>query len=198
MVIRLVVLLVTMVTSATCFGQGAKPTYREINKAYKVYLSQALGTSPKALISMLTIADHQAVISEEEEAALYDIFDNLSPLEKRLLAGDRQSLRLAFALFNISNGHFSESLDIIIGQTIKKYPLLFTQELHRAQLDMLMLPGILGNCGDELTDDFPAQCKELKARYDALHGVRSKKHRELLQACLAQLKESSDRICQAF
>jgi len=62
-----------------------------------------------------------------------EIGDNLMTLEKQVLKGQRNSVKVAFRMFTISDGAFTEWLQIMLGKLITKNPEMFLEELkvHR-------------------------------------------------------------------
>ena len=132
----------------------------------------------------------------EHEADTY-IYENLLPLEARILKGDQQSLNLAIRLFTIVGGAFSEDLDIILGKAIRPYPKQFLTALATASYKPELL-GLLGNCGEEFVDRQVARCKELTKRKAAIQRVHSLELQKVKLRCIDELSQQVKKECKAF
>jgi hypothetical protein len=109
-------------------------------------------------------------------------------LEDRIKAGQRNSIKLAFSLFTISDASFSEALDIMLGKMIRKYPHLFLQELLIHRSFVTRLDALLGNLGEEFVDDEIGERNELKLRLEAIKSVNDRKLINIKLDCIRELE----------
>jgi hypothetical protein len=120
------------------------------------------------------------------------LFEDLLLLEIQVISADREAVRLAFRLFAESDGHYSETLCIMLGRLIRIDPALFLQELedHRKQIPHIddLLGGLLGNHGDAYVDRFRAREYETERRIKALMTVTDPRLKKLRDKCVAELK----------
>lgn len=116
------------------------------------------------------------------------INQNTDTLADRMKAGSRTAIRLAFRLMGLAQGDFEETLDIELGGIIRVHPELFLDELHQYGGDSFCSDGLVGNTGPQLIDNPKDDLKEMKARLEALRGVKKPELKTLRDLC-AQVLE---------
>lgn len=109
-------------------------------------------------------------------------------IEKHAMAGDLAALNQAFALYASTNAAFTEELDIAIGASILRNPKNFLIALKKNRSKVPNLSGVLGNLGNDFTDDFKRQKIELKKRLTAIHSIKDESLRASREECEVELR----------
>jgi hypothetical protein len=127
------------------------------------------------------------------------LFEDLELLDVQIAAGDREAIRLALRLTSESDGHYAETLGIMLGRLVRINPQLFLEEFQ-SQRDKIarsegVLASALGNYGMAYVDRLQAKEYETERRIHALKRVTDPDLRPLrdrcvniLEAHLAQLR----------
>lgn len=121
------------------------------------------------------------------------LYDDLGLLERQILALDREAVRLAFRLHPTSDGHYAETLDIVLGLVIRLDPRTFLEEL-KSSVRQVALDSLVGNLGWAYVDRSDAQAYEVELRAKALRSVTDPALLTVRDACLAHLERKSDRL----
>lgn len=119
------------------------------------------------------------------------IYMNIDVCEKMIKNRCRHSVRLAFKLLNLSDGAFSESLFIILGNLIRIDPGMFLSELcNHYSIIQGNLISILGNYGPSFHDrPTMDSITETRLRINALRGVYKKSLIALRDKCIDKLEK---------
>ena len=138
--------------------------------------------------------DHASLVSSAQYssgAAAPDRLDqDLAILAVQVISADREAVRLAFRLYSESDGHYSETLDIMLGRLIRIDPVLFLQELV-ASRRVKRLDSLLGNLGPQFVDRFQAGEYETEERTKALQSVQAPELRRVRDECVLVLQGAS-------
>jgi hypothetical protein len=132
---------------------------------------------------------------EIEREALELFYTNSRILERQVISGDAESVRLAFRLFSITDSAYTEELDILLGKLIRINPKLFLRELVANQDLIGTLEGLLGNEGEEYVDRLKAQCLENRLRQKALQSVTNPSLRRKRDDCVNELDRQWRTYC---
>lgn len=135
-----------------------------------------------ATIATLLLAAGSETFAAPPSATEADVL----ALESSALAGKREAIRSLFNLQTRSDGAVSADIDIVLGNTIRKYPQMFLEELKRAEKKD-RLDALVGNTGPDLVDRLEEQAVELKSRRAALRAVREASLFEVRDACIREL-----------
>jgi len=133
-----------------------------------------------------------------------NIYKNLKIIEKEIYKENQNCIKLAFRLFTISDGAFSEVLNIILGKLININPEIFLQEL-KTHYHLVSLTHLVSNFRPEYVDDFPKQLVETERRIAALKSVNIKdlldykeksieeltKNKQSLQSLISNIKNGN-------
>lgn len=117
--------------------------------------------------------------------------EEISVLQTSAKTGDRAAIRKLFTLYPYSDGAVSEDIDVALGQTIRKHPQIFLEELNRSGRANCerCIPSLVGNTGEELVDRLQAQVNELDKRKKALRSVHQKSLEKLRDKLIRILNE---------
>lgn len=121
-----------------------------------------------------------------------EIMADFPILENQVNQEKRNSVKLAFRLFTISDGFFTESLQILLGNLIQKNPEMFLQELKLHQHLCHELPIL--NFGPKFVDKFDEHSKEAERRIKALQTVNSPDLINLRDRCIGELQYKQERV----
>ena len=69
-------------------------------------------------------------------------------LERQIISGDRQAIRLAFSLTSVADGAYEEDLEIILGSLLRINPKLFIDVLTEFYNTFAEIDGLVGNEGE--------------------------------------------------
>lgn len=118
-----------------------------------------------------------------------NIYNNLKTLEKQVLKGDKNSVKLAFRLNTISDGAFTEWLQEMLGQTINTHPKLFLTQLKKHIHLFENINSLVSNYGQDYADSWDKQISETKRRLKSLKTVNSSKLSAVKKRCLKSLNK---------
>jgi len=123
------------------------------------------------------------------------MLETLSILEKEIYASDRNSVKIAFRLFTISDGLLTEDLCIILGHFICINPKMFLEELkeHRHLVSFIM-DSLLGNLGEEYVDKMEASYLEMIRRIKCIEGVKDNSLLQMKDECLKELNKAKKEL----
>ncbi len=93
----------------------------------------------------------------------------MSALRSQVSAAEQTSVRLGFRMRNISDGAFTEDLNIILGRLIHIDPELFLFELDA--VDPVYVSGLVGNFGEDFVDQLEESCEEKDRRVESLKHI---------------------------
>jgi hypothetical protein len=116
------------------------------------------------------------------------IMAHLDVLEKRMKSGDRASFNLAYQLYTISDGEFSEDLAEMLDKPIHSNPQLFLEELQENQAGLQQtgrFEDLLTFMGTQFADQAGQPLKEYQSRIRALRQVRKPGLKALRDKCIA-------------
>lgn len=156
----------------------------KIVQAWQRYVKSSSSANAHTVYDLLSSVDHHKFNIQTQ---LFE--ENLSILERRVITSNRNSVRLAFLLFTVSDGDFSEELDIMLGKLIRLNPNLFLQELKAHREIVARIDALVGNFGPEFVDKEEDQKKEAELRIAALKSVRKKELADVKDECVRALEK---------
>lgn len=176
------------------YGQEreAKIDWERIKRAGETYF--ACPSSENALKLYLSLPEEDIINYGDEGIKIIEFISdnkNLDILEKHILESDRNAVKAAFRLFNISDGWFAHRLDKALGDLIRINTKLFLEELknHRNITFVIRRGPPVYPLGDEYVDRFEARKSEIKLRIKALESIEDKDLIEIRDECIKKLKE---------
>lgn len=154
---------------------------------WNIFISNPTEETALKVYNLLPEKGH--VRKEDNDLILEEnIFQNLNILEKQILEENKNSIKLAFRLFTISDGAFTDELNIILGQLIKLNPELFLIELNEYN-HLVILGGLLCNYGPEYYDS-KTNCKmETEERINKLSTIEKDELIKIRDKCIEVLAE---------
>jgi len=170
----------------------AKIDWERIKEAGEAYF--ACPSSENALKLYLSLPEEDIGNRRSEGSKVRRFISddkNLNILEKRIHESDRNAVKAAFRLFNISDGWFSHRLDWALGDLIRINTKLFLEELknHRNITFVIRRGPPVYPVGDEYVDRFEARKSETKLRIKALESIKDKDLTEIRDECIENLKK---------
>jgi len=176
------------------YGQEreTKVDWEKIKGAGDAYF--ACPSSENALKLYLSLPEEDIINYGDEGIKIIEFISdhkNLNILEKHIHAGDRNAVKAAFRLFNISDGCFALSLDKALGDLIRINTKLFLEELknHRDIVYIIRRGPPVYPVGDEYVDRFEARKSEINLRIKAFESIKDKDLIEIRDECIKGLKE---------
>jgi hypothetical protein len=112
-------------------------------------------------------------------------------LDSQLLKGDALAFQIAFRMLNVSDGAFSEDLNVSLGKSIQKNAKKFLQFLKAEHGEKYCPVGLVKNLGESDLDEKILKA-EFKKRIKALSAVKDKSLTRNRDACLNAFKEIQD------
>ena len=170
----------------------AKVDWERIKEAGEAYF--ACPSSENALKLYLSLPEEDIInYGDEGSKVIRFISDdkNLNILEKHIHESDRNAVKAAFRLFNISDGWFAHRLDKALGDLIRINTKLSLEELknHRNITFVIRRGPPVYPLGDEYVDRFEARKSEIKLRIKALESIKDKDLIEIRDECIENLKK---------
>jgi len=173
--------------------------WEQFSASLRDYFDYPTPKNAKIAYQYLPASGHVRMKGLEIERETLELFNtNSRILERQVISGDAESVRLAFRLFSITDAAYTEELDILLGKLIRINPKLFLRELVANQnLVIGNLEGLLGNEGEEYVDRFKAQCLENSLRRKALQSVTDSLLTRKRDECLNELDRQWQTYCAA-
>jgi hypothetical protein len=166
---------------------------------FQTYADYPTDSNAKKVIALLPKHSHVKYTGAKEEKETHNvIYDDyqLRMLDRQVLSGDPQSVRLAFNLMAIADGGFAEELDIILGTLIRINPKLFLQGLNEYDILVERIDALVGNQGDQYVDRLKAQCYDMNLRINALRKVNDPKLKGVRDKCIESLRHQIKEYCR--
>jgi len=133
---------------------------------------------------------------------LFDfVLDNLSVLARQIFAGDRNAVKLGFALYDYSSGLFTMEIDAMMADSIRFNPKIFLEELKAAPNGKRIKELGFPLCESRLNSSDnreEAHRYELEMRIKALETVTNAELLDLRDRCLREIRECLERQNQDF
>jgi len=169
--------------------------------AFQIYADYPIDSNALKVIALLPKQSHVRYTGAKEEKEtidfIYDAYE-LGMLERQVISGNYQAVRLAFNLIAIADGGFAEDLDIMLGILIRINPKLFLEGLNEFHGLIGNIDGLVGNKGALYVDRLKGQCFEEKLRINALLKVREIKLENVREECIKVLQDQMREYCKDF
>jgi hypothetical protein len=153
---------------------AAEVDWNEVTARYTAYIENPNDETARRLLAVLPeeAALEGAPESEWREGNAF-IFakERFLILERLVRAGNTDSIKIAFRLQAISDGHNSELIYRALGALIVEKPRLFLLCLKENLQYVMRLDALLGNLGPQYVDAPERQLAELRRRREAISSV---------------------------
>lgn len=171
--------------------------WQAVKQAFRAYVEYPTSEHAVHVVALLPPKHVAYSGSPEEQETLAFVQEpwQWGMLERQVISRDREAVTLAFRLFTLSDGDFTEMLDILLGSLIRIDPELFLEELFDARSYVSRLDGLLGNEGDVYVDRLSAQCLENRYRVYALSQISTVSLQALRDECIGVLDEIFAQSC---
>jgi len=171
--------------------------WEQLADALRAYFEYPSSENAKAAYQCLPKSGHANMFGLDIEKETLELFyTNARLLERQVISGDAEAVRLAYRLFSITDSAYTEELDVLLGKLIRINPRLFLSELRENQ-KLVGLGGLLGNHGDEYVDLIRAQCLENRLRWKALKSVTDSSLLRKRDECIRELDRQWQAYCSA-
>ena len=167
------VLTLGILYSANAQNYLIKASYdsEKLNTAWNNYIQNPLGENALKVYNLLPKKGQ--VRKEDADLNLQNkIYNNLKIVETQILYGDKNNIKLAFRLFTISDGAFSEWLQEMLGESINHNPKIFLTELKEHSHLFENFDSLVGNFSEEFADNLGKQITETKKRIESLKTIK--------------------------
>jgi hypothetical protein len=172
-----------------------KVDWTNIKKQFDIYLDYPSTENAYRFYESLPKLDFRAP-SEMGSQVIRYIFDNFEKVEKQIWASDRNAVKVAIRLYNISDGWYAETIDSALGEFIRINPKLFLEELkNHLSLGRFSdgdFPVLQGNMSIYSKRDVTYQY-ELEMRIKALKSVKDKALVSVRDRCVEQIRDYIER-----
>ena len=157
-----------------------------LRQRFRAYQKKTSDRNAELLYEALPEKGH-IKLEDSEMEVIGEIADNLMTLEKQVLKGQRNSVKVAFRMFTISDGAFTEWLQIMLGNLITENPEMFLEELKTHLHLCRELP--IYNLGSEFVDKLDKRIDEYKLRINALETVSANDLADIKERCIELLEK---------
>ena len=181
------VLSVALATLVSVPDVGAETSWDKIGKAWEEYLEYPSKDNCVALYQSLPNSRSELNYESDANGIGDSLFKNLDMLDYQISVGDRDATRIGFKLLTVADGHFGETLDIILGAIIRVDPQMFLEELHNHRHLIVRLDALVGDFGYPFIDRFTADGLETELRIQALQSVQVDSLMEIRNRCIDEL-----------
>lgn len=175
--------------------QEQKVDWTNIKKQFDIYLNYPSTENAHKFYETLPKSE-QPESSEMGAQVTSYIFHNFEMVEKQVWSSDRNSVKVAFRLYNISDGAFAEWIQSALGEFIRINPKLFLEELKNhlniGRFSGGDFPVLQGNMSIYSRRDAAYQY-ELEMRIKALMSVKDKALISVRDRCVEQIRDYIER-----
>jgi hypothetical protein len=156
-------------------------------KVWEEYIANPNSEDAQKIYSMLPDGKDKEITLQVEVRPL--ISESLNVLERQIFSGDRDSLKIAFRLFTISDTALEQELGTLLGNLIRFNTKAFLEEYkdHRELVPYLSL--VVCSFQFNVTGDTSGQELEKKARIKALEYIDDENLKEIKKECIKTLKK---------
>jgi hypothetical protein len=186
--------------SSAATGQDIKTVdWPKLRIVFESYVNYPTSVNAATVIVLLPKNAHVKFTNQAQEQDTLNFIssaDQIRMLERQVISGDREAIRLAFNLFAVADGAFAEDLCIMLGSLIRINPKLFLEELNEFQGLTLPIHALVGNVGYMYIDRMKARCYEEQLRIDSLSKVKEPKLNSLRDRCIESLREGLKSYCK--
>jgi hypothetical protein len=170
----------------------------KIMNAAQIYFASPTSENTRRFYAVLPTkkGDWDNIKGDFEKVCSF-IFDNLDVLNKQVLKPDRNAVKIAVCLFNISDGIYSEWLDSMLGDLIRVAPKMFLEETRRRFAELkergfqdigyILCNGAILDGESTASDE--AKRNELELRIIALETVKDANLAGLRDECIAIIRK---------
>ena len=146
-------IFVLLLFLAPLIANGEETNWKGVENALESYVKNP-SSSNATIAANLLPSEHapwgQYSPSSGASKIIYGNVSRFEVLERQVNVGHPESVRLAFKLFSISDGAFTEDLIILLGHLIRKNTSLFLEELQNNPLANDYYLGFFGQQRREL------------------------------------------------
>jgi hypothetical protein len=162
--------------------------WESLDVAWQAYMEKPSALNADRVYNVLptTIPD-RIPTSEIGSRVDKSIYRNLHKLKTQIRLRKRSAVRVAFRLMTIADGDLTESLDDILGSSIRTAPKLFLQELQNHHSLIRDLEGLLNSGGDDPTEKQSGWNKEHQERIKVFRSVKDENLVGIRDECIAAL-----------
>jgi len=169
--------------------------WRALDYAWKAFVNYPSSDNANRVYNLLPDQryrgkDDPSVLEKECRDSIYK---DLAILGNEVIGANREAVKLAFKLFTISDGAFSESICITLGDLIRINPEMFLEELKNHRKYVSRISTVLGNLGYVFVDRYEAHKYAINQRIKALKSVTNPMLSEMRLECLEVLNKINDR-----
>ena len=195
MLLRPITFVLLLVNSA-CYGEVTD--WVEVEDALREYANYPSSENANRASSALPLEHAQWGEHSPASRSSEFIYDSsqFSMLSHQVAVGHSESVRLAFKLFSISDGAFTEDLQVILGGLVRSHPELFLRELIDSSISQIYFDGLVLNDGAAFVDRLAAQCLEARRKADALNTVSDGEFAESKERLISIIDEFVSALCK--
>jgi hypothetical protein len=195
---KIPILFLVLLLPVREIGAQSVSPWENLKAAYAAYVKNPSARNAKKVSEIVpqcanppagtpgSSSGESAGVSDQEDAEDY-LMAHLGTLEKRMKEGNRASFQLAYQLFSISDGEFSEELAEILDKPIHSNPELFLEELKENQAELQQsgrFENLLTFMGPQFADQAGQPLKEYQSRIRALRKVRKASLKTFRDQCI--------------
>jgi hypothetical protein len=184
--INVILLIFGFLGQVNCQNYLIKAHYDsvELKKAWINYKYNQSEENALKVYNLLPEKGHVGGVDSDRDLE-EQIYQNLNIVYSQILNKNKNSIKLAFRSYTISDGAFTEELDIILGDLINIDPKLFLLEL-KTHLHLVYLSGL--TCNFNYEEDLTKLVLEADKRIKSLESVNDSALIDTRDKCLKELK----------
>jgi hypothetical protein len=175
--------------SSPSLGKQETVHWQIIKNAFDKYLDYPSTENATLLCDVLPQEDIKN-LGEDYGVSEY-LYKNYEILAYEMKCGDKNAVKAAFSLFNISDGAFTEEIEWSLAELIRIQPKLFLEELelHKNGYFIREVDYPLFGEGIIFLDKMRAQTLESEMRIKALESVTDERLRPIRDECIKRLND---------
>lgn len=192
------ILLIPNISNAASGHDTNRFDWLKLKKAFESYANYPTSANAAKVTTLLPKNNHVKYTNDKnEQETLTFIRDayQFDMLERQVMSGDREAIRLAFNMFTIADGGFAEDLCIMLGSLIRIHPKLYLEGLEEFQ-GLPPIDALVGNTGYIFVDRIDARCHEIQLRIDSLSNVKDAAFLNIRTRCIESLQQFIGKYCK--
>lgn len=170
-------IILTITIGAVAFLSGIATSTSANTASYQTFTQQP------------DLRTQQALLGDFRQQKVDPVADMPTDFREMILKGHPLAMEVAFEALTFADGADAAVIYELLGNSISANPEDFMTLLATHLPDIDRLDALLGNLGEEFTDDLPTSTRVLEDRYFALRNVSVEEHSEAREQALLALSK---------
>jgi len=177
---RTFTILISLCIPLTCLSQSDK--WIDFEKSFKFFIAHPTHDNS---IKPYNLLPNKSGSGDQPNTEILDsILLTSIQLDKIIVEGNEDAVKLGFKLYTIADGEFAESLNWTLGKLIITNPILFLKELKNHRQIPYDLDGLVGNNGPDIYNNQELDLKVTGEKIKSLKKISDSDLNKIKDECL--------------